>query len=179
MARTTARAQTRANPRRLSQTSTPRHRPSWVSRSIVEQFCQIRIDLWRPGLEDHGPHDLASRLVAQGVRDPGVRVAAFAPQRDPAVNLVEMRSPADQLADSLGCFPDHHLDDLEVAQSLAGGQRVGDMVVELVFRVEDPGDSPLGVVAVALADLVLGHDEGPELIGNAKRPRGGRQCRRR
>ena len=71
----------------------------------------------------------------------------------------------------LGRLADDQLDDLGVAEPLAGGQGVGDVVVELVFRVENPGDSALGVVAVALADLVLGDDQDPVRLGNAQRGR--------
>ena len=113
----------------------------------------------RSGLEDYRPHDLAPGLVSQGVCDPGVRMSPFQPQRDVAVDLVEMGAPADQLIDPIGCFPYHHLHDLGLAQPLARGQRVGDVVVEPVFRVEDAGNTSLRVMAVALADFILGHDQ--------------------
>ena len=125
----------------------------------MKLFCQMRMLRRGSGLLDDGPHDLAAGLVAQGVDDPRVRVAPFAAQGDVAVDLVEMRAPVDQLADPIGCLADDHLDDLGVAEPLAGGQRVGDVVVEPVLGVEDAGDPALGVVAVALADLVLGDDQ--------------------
>ena len=132
-------------------------------------FCQMRILRLDRAFEDDRPHDLAAGLVAQGVGDPRVRVAPFAAQGDVAVDLVEMRPPVDQLADPLGCFADHHLDDVGVAQSLAGRQRVGDVVVKPVLGIEHPGDAPLGVVAVALAHLVLGDGQHAIRLGNPQR----------
>ena len=76
-----------------------------------------------------------------------------------AVDLVEMRPPVDQLADALGCLANHHLDDIGVAQSLAGRQRVGDVVVKPVVGIENTRDTALSVVAIALAHLVLGDGE--------------------
>ena len=80
-----------------------------------------------------------------------------------------MGAPTDQLVDPIGRFAHDHLDDFGIAKSLARSQRISDVVVEGVIGVQDPGDSSLGIVAVAFADLVLGHDEGPELIRNAQR----------
>ena len=101
-----------------------------------------------------------------------IRACEWPPSRPSAtlaVDLVEVGAPADQLADPLGCLADDHLDDLGVAQPLAGGEGVGDVVVEVVLGVEDAGDPALGVVAVALADLVLGDDQDAELVGDAER----------
>ncbi len=145
----------------------------------MKLFCQMRIlRLVRPSTMI-GPHDLAAGLVAEGVDDPGVRVASFAAQGDVAVDLVEMRAPVDQLADPHGCLADDHLDDLGVAEPLAGRQRVGDVVVEPILGVEDPGDAPLGVVAVALADLVLGDDQHAIRLGNPQCGPEARRSRRR
>ena len=133
----------------------------------------------RSSLKDYRSHDLAPGLVSQGVCDPGVRMSPFQPQRDLAVDLVEMGSPADQLIDPIGCFPYHHLHDLGLAQPLARGQRVGDVVVEPVLRVEDAGNTSLRVMAVALADFILGHDQRTIVVGYPERLRGSRRCRRR
>src|SRR5208337_1272931 len=48
-------------------------------------------------------------------------------------------------------------------------QRVGDVVVEPVFRVEDAGNTSLRVMAVALADFFLGHDQCTIVIGYPER----------
>ena len=135
----------------------------------MKLFCQIRMLGLCPDPMDDRPHDLAAGLVAERVGDPGVRVAPFAAQRDVAVDLVEVRAPVDQLADPDGRLADDHLDDFGIAEALAGRQGVGDVVVEPVLGVEDPGDPPLGVVAVALAHLVLGHDQDAIAFGDAQR----------
>ena len=145
----------------------------------MKLFCQIRTFGRVAGLVDHGPHHLAAGGVAQGVDDPGVRVAPLAGQGDLAVDLVEVRAPVDQLGDPLGRLADDHLDDLGVAQPLAGGERVGDVVLEVVLGVEHAGDAALGVGAVALADLVLGDDQDAVRLGRPRAPRAARRCRRR
>ena len=120
-------------------------------------------------LLDHRPHQLPARRVAQGVDDPRVRVAPFSGQGDVAVDLVEDRAPLDQLADPLGGLADDQLDDLGVAEPLAGGEGVGDVVLEVVLGVEDTGDPALGIRAIALADLILGDDQDPEPFRHAER----------
>ena len=72
-------------------------------------------------------------------------------------------------ADPPGRLADDQFDDLGVAEPLAGGEGVGDVVLEVVLGVEHPGDPPLGVGAVALADLVLGHDQHPVRLADAER----------
>ena len=124
-----------------------------------------------PHAMDDRAHDLATGLVAEGVHDPGVRVPAFESQRHMAVDLIEVGAPLDQLTDPDRCLADDHLDDLGIAEPLAGSQGVGDVVVEAIFGVEDPGDPALGVLAVALADLVLGHDEDAISVGDPEHDR--------
>ncbi len=110
----------------------------------MKLFCQMRMLRRGACLEDDRPHDLAAGLVAQGVGDPRVRVAPFAAQGDLAVDLVEMGSPVDQLADPLGRLANDHLDDLGVAKALAGRQRVGDVVVKPVLGDRGRRRCPLG-----------------------------------
>ena len=122
-----------------------------------------------PDALDDRAHHFAAGLVAEGVDDPSVRMAPFAAEGDMAVDLVEVSAPFDQLADPDGCLADHHLDDLLVAEPLARGEGVGDVVVESILWVEDSRDSPLGVLAVALAHLILGHDQDAIPIGDSQR----------
>ena len=51
---------------------------------------------------------------------------------------------------------DDHLDDFAVAQVRAGDERVLDVVVEVVLRIEHAGDAALGIRAVGLLHRVLG-----------------------
>ncbi len=70
-----------------------------------------------------------------------------------------------------GRLADHHLDDLPIAQRAAGGERVGDVVLEAVLRIEHAGDAALGVVAVRLQQAVLGdHQHGQRRIDRHRRP---------
>ena len=82
--------------------------------------------------------------VAQRVDDPGARMSAFATSR--ATLAVDARRSGCPTATSslilLGGLADDHGDDLGVAQPLAGGQGVGDVVLEVVLGVEDAGDPP-------------------------------------
>ena len=116
-----------------------------------------------PGAGDDGAHDLVAGGVAQGVDDAAVAVAALAGQGQLAVFLVELRAPVDQVVDLVGRFADHHLDDGAIAQAGAGGQRVLDVVLEAVLRRQHAGDAALGVVAVALLNVVLGDDQDVEV----------------
>ena len=121
-------------------------------------------DAYRPvrtRLRDHRPHDLAPGFITKRVHDAGVRVASFTTQGHAAILqiVIEMGAPADQLVDPLRGFPHHQIHDLGAAQTLAGGQRIGDVVIKPVLRVKHPGDSALRVVAVAFAYLVLGDHE--------------------
>ena len=59
---------------------------------------------------------------------------------------------------------------------LPADERVGDVVVEPVVGIEHAGDAPLGVVAVALAHLVLGDDQHAVLLGDAQCGTGTRRC---
>ena len=122
----------------------------------------------RPCFGDHCAHDFSTGLVTQRVDDPGMRMPPFQAQRDMAVDLVEMSSPPDQLADPVGCLAHNHLDDFRIAQALARRERIGDVVVEPVVGIEHARDAPLGIVAVALAQLVLGHDEHAVMLGDAQ-----------
>ena len=119
-------------------------------------------------LGDDGSHDLSPRLVAQGVHDPRVRMPPFQPQQDLAVSLVEVRAPSDQLADPAGRLAHHHLDNFRIAEAFAGRQSVGDVAVESVVRIEHARNAPLGVVAIALAHLILGDNQHPVRLGDAQ-----------
>lgn len=105
---------------------------------------------------DQGPDDLLPGGVPQSMRHPAVTVATFMTEGDLAVFLVEDRAVADQLANAIGGLPDHQFDDRDVAQALAGGQRVGHVVGEIVDRIENASDAPLGPRAVRELHAVLG-----------------------
>ena len=169
MARTTARAQTSARPA-LSVPDQHAAASAFVGQEIDREAIGPEPDVrTRPDALDDRAHHFAAGLVAEGVDDSGVRMAPFAAQGDVAVDLVEVGAPLDQLADPDRGLADHHLDDLRVAEPLARGQGVGDVVVEAVLGVEDSGDPPLGVLAVALAHFVLGDDQDAIAIGDAQR----------
>ena len=142
-----------------------------IMRHQVDRYAVLPDPHVAPGacLEDDRPHDLAAGLVTQGVSDSRVRVAPFEAQGDMAIHLIEMRSPVDQLTDTLGRFAHHHFDDLGVAKSLTGRQGVGDVVVKPVLGVKDPGDAPLRVVAVALAHPSLVNREHTIRIRDSQR----------
>ena len=124
---------------------------------------QIERKRVRPGFDvrepasplDHGPHDFLAGGVAEGVDDAVVAMAAFAAQGEAAGFEVEMRAPFDQFADPLGRLANDHLDHLAIAELAAGGERVGDVVLEAVFGIPNAGDAPLGIGAVRLMQLSL------------------------
>ena len=121
-----------------------------------------------PGAGDDGPHDLETRGVAQGVHDAAMAVAAFTRQRQVSLFLIEVRTPADQIADLFWRFAHDHLDDGAVAQSAARLDGVFDVVFEAIFRRQDPRDAALSVGAVALLDAILGDDEDIQVLRNGQ-----------
>ena len=71
-------------------------------------------------------------------------------------------------------FADDHLDDFAIAQIGAGDERVVDMAVEVVLRIEHAGDAALGVRAVRLLHRVLGdHQQRQPRIDLHRRPQAG------
>ena len=112
--------------------------------------------------------------VAVGVDDPHVAVAAFASECEMAGLDIEPRSPGDQLLDPAGGLADDHFDDLFVAQTGPGGERVLDVVLEAVLGIGDAGDAALGVGAVRLPQAVLGDDQdGQSRVDRRGRPQSG------
>ena len=96
------------------------------------------------------------------------------PEQQLALGLVERGAPLDELADVPRRLADDHLDDLAIAQPGAGGERVGDVILEPVVGAQHAGDAALGVVAVGLLELVLGDDQRREpRIDRHRRPQPG------
>ena len=108
----------------------------------MKVFCQVSTFGRLRGAVDDGAHHLLAGGVAQGVDDAVVAVAPFAPQRQAARFLVEVRAPGDQLVDLRRRLADHHLDDVRIAQAAAGGERVGDVVLEAILRSSTPAMPP-------------------------------------
>ena len=127
---------------------------------------------------DDGPHHFETGRVPQGVDDAAVAVPAFARQRETAVLDVELRPPGDELLDFGGSGMDHTFHDLAVAQSVAGDERVLDVVLERVLRIEDAREPALRVRTVALGDAVLGDDQHGESGMDFEALRGSRQSPR-
>ena len=145
----------------------------------MKLFCQIRIlgrvrALW-----------MTARMISRPVSSPRawtIRACEWPPSRPRATWPSTSSKCVPQSISSpirIGCLADDHLDDLGVAQPLAGRQRVGDVVVEPVLGVEHAGDPSLGVVAVALAHLVLGDDQHAIRLGDPQRGPAARRSRRR
>ena len=105
------------------------------------------------------------------MHDAAMAVPPFQREHDLAVVHVEMRPVFAQFADAIGRFAYDHIDDLRIAESFAGGDRVGRVTAEVIQRIEDAGNSPLGVGAVGLQKPVFGNDDHFQ-------PRGNGQCRR-
>ncbi len=126
------------------------------------------------GAIDDGPHHLLAGGISQRMDDAMVAVPTFAPQGQRAGHLVEVRAPLDQLVDPRRRLANDHLDDFRVAQLAADGQRVGNVIFEAVFRVDDAGDATLGIVAIGLAHAALG-DHQHRLLGRSgqRRPQTG------
>ena len=134
----------------------------------MKLFCQILTFLRARTFS------ITARMTSRPVASPRawtIRGCECPPSRvegDLAVDPVEDRPPLDQLGNPPGGLADDQGDDLRVAEPLAGGDGVGDVVLEVVLGVHHPRDTALGIRAVALADLVLGDDQGAERLRHAE-----------
>ena len=140
--------------------------------SDAASFVSQQIDRERlfPGLTriatadgvDHRPHDFPSGGITQRVRDSTVRMSALPRERDLSVLFVKLRPVQNEFTNPLGGFPNDHIDNVFIAQSLAGGDRVGRVNRHIVERVEHRRDAALSVRAVGLSQLVLRHHDHAE-----------------
>ena len=105
--------------------------------------------------------DLGAGTIAAGVDDAVVAVAALAGERraEPVVARVERRTEAHEVADRRRRLGHELADDGLVAQPGAGRQRVADVLLERVGRVEDTGQATLGPRRRAGVEDVLGDDQ--------------------
>src|SRR5690606_30411578 len=111
-----------------------------------------------------------------GVDDPGDGVAAFAGQvQVSSFVAVELRSEADQLLDPTRPLVDQHAHGVEVAEPGSGGQRVGQVQVDLFgVAAQRGGDPALGPAGRRLLQQALGQYPGVQAVLVA-RPDGRRQ----
>ena len=107
---------------------------------------------------DDRPHHLPAGGVAEGVNDPVVAVPPLSAQLEQAVTLVEFRSPGDQLGDPLRRLADDRIDDRVMAKATTGHECVGHVVVEAIFRIDDPRDPSLRPLARRREEIVLRDD---------------------
>ena len=148
-------------------------------RAAATPFKREQIDrerLW-PNLQifqqlrplDHGPHHLPPRRIPKRMHDPMMAVPPLASQFEAAVALIKLRAPGDQLGNPLRRLAHHRLHHIGMAQPAAGGERVGDMVVKSIFRVDHPGDATLRPLAGGGAQVVFcDHGDG-EFRGHRQR----------
>src|SRR5262249_17163881 len=126
---------------------------------------QVALENADVGVRTGGGHQRAHDLPAGGVggvQDAPVTVAALAAEVVfrilAAVAAREVGAQSDQLADALRAFPHHLLDEVAVAESGAGDQRVLDVRLEGVFGAPHRGDAALCVVGRALRQAALAED---------------------
>ena len=97
--------------------------------------------------------------VAAGMQDARARVRALAAEGDGALGGVEGDSEFGEAADPVGRFPYENLDGGAVAEAGAGGQGVGQVLLDAVVRAHGGGDAALGVLGVGFLDGALGDDD--------------------
>ena len=108
-----------------------------------------------------GALHLGTALVATGVDDPVVAVAALSGERRTRalVRRIERRAEAHQVAQRLRRLGHEGAHVGLVAQPGAGDERVTHMVLERVARVEHPGQATLRPCGAAGIEGVLGDDQ--------------------
>ena len=77
-----------------------------------------------------------------------------------------MGTPADQIVYLVGRLADHQLDDAPFAQAGTGAQGILDVILETVLGGHHARDAALGIIAVALLNAILGHDQDVEIRWN-------------
>ena len=115
----------------------------------VDREC-VRPDLQArkfSGLLDHCPHHFPAGGIAQRMDDPVMAVPSFATEIKAAVSLVKPRSPADQFTDPRWCLPHDRVHHILMAEAATGGEGVGDVVIEAIFRIDDACDPALRPLA--------------------------------
>ena len=126
-----------------------------VDRQVVLQYLHLRRTSDRP---QQGGFDGAARHVAR-MEDATFGVAAFAAEIRPAVSAVlELHSPGDELGDARRSSLDDVADGGEIAEAVAGGERVLDVAGEIVGLVGDAGYPALRPVGVRFRTGLLRHD---------------------
>ena len=74
-------------------------------------------------------------------------VPPLAAQIQAAIPFVKPCAPGDEFSDSGGRLTDDRVDDGFVTQACASHERVGDMVVEAILRIDHACDASLGPLA--------------------------------
>ena len=116
-------------------------------------------------LRDQRPGDLRARGVAAGVRDPVGVVAALPGERDVAVGrLVEDRPARHELAHARRPLGDQDLHRLGVGQATARGERVREVRLGRVGRVERGGDAALRPHRRPRQEPALRHQQHPRHV---------------
>ena len=105
-----------------------------------------------------------------GMQDAPFRVASLAGQLVilPLRRLVEVDSPFQQFPDGSGAFLHDRADDLFIAQSGSGVQRVRDMVLERVVMVPHGGYPALRLRGTAIQKFSLGYDRNPAVFRSSQ-----------
>ena len=105
------------------------------------------------------PADLASGRVAR-VQHAAHAVRALAAERRaaPVAIAIERGAPLEQLADVADAVLHEHAHGVFVAQAVAGGHRVGEMLLRRILGADRGGDAALRVAGVALGGIGLGED---------------------
>ena len=142
----------------------------------VEEARLVHDRRCRPDRFHQRSLDLGAGGRAAGVHDPGMRVAALAGERQPAVGVaVEAGAEGDQLADPVRSFADEDPHGVDVAEPGAGREGVGEMAVDgVLFTADDRGHAALGPAGRRLFELSLGDHAHPQAGGGG--PHGGGQA---
>ena len=119
-----------------------------------------------PHRGDEGPFDLCAGRGASGVHDAGDRVTALAGELQVAAFVaVELGTEGDELLDASWAFVDQDAHRVDVAQTGACGEGVGQVQVDLL-RVarQRGGDAALGPPGGGQVEAALGDHAGPQSV---------------
>jgi len=110
------------------------------------------------GFRPQRAQNFAAGRISVSVQNAIAAMRAFAGEGKFGSVAIELGAPLNQFIDPLGTFFDENLGSFDVAQSVAGVERVLKVESDFIFVAERGGDSALGILRSGVGDFAFGED---------------------